>query len=170
MAAHSPDAGSAWYALCVSTRKEVFTSNHLQAREIETLCPTYRVTRVYESKRIVANLPLFPSYVFARLDIGQQPVLRTVPGVLGIVGFSDGPIPVDPLEIAALRAVMLAGLLCEPIDFLRAGQRVRIKSGPFAGHEGVLKRIRGANRFVISVSLLQRSIAVEVPAELLEAA
>ena len=53
-------------------------------------------------------------------------------------------------------------LRTEPWPFLRVGQRVAIESGSLAGLEGILQQVRKTCRLVVSVNLLQRSVAVEV--------
>jgi transcription antitermination factor NusG len=108
------------------------------------------------------DVPLFPSYVFCRLDLGVRLPVLTTPGVLGIVGNGRIPMAVDDQEIAALQRMVHSGLDSEPWPFLEIGQRVRIDSGPLAGCEGILLEFKGKRRLVLSVTLLRRSVAVEV--------
>lgn len=72
------------------------------------------------------------------------------------------PMPVDEAEIAALRAVVHSGIPCQPWPYLQVGQRVRIDRGALCGLEGVLLDLRGRHRVVLSVTLLQRSVAAEI--------
>jgi transcription antitermination factor NusG len=86
----------------------------------------------------------------------------TTQGVIRIVGAPGTPMPVEDDEIDALRAVVGSRLRLEPWPYLRVGQRVRIEAGPLRGLHGVLVNVSDQQRLVVSVSLLQRSVAVEI--------
>jgi transcription antitermination factor NusG len=90
-----------------------------------------------------------------------MPILST-PGVRRIVGFGSTPIPVPENEIEAVRCFIKSKLKIQPWPFLEIGQTVKIQKGPLAGVEGVLQEFRGNYRVVVSISLLQRSIAAEM--------
>jgi transcription antitermination factor NusG len=105
---------------------------------------------------------LFPGYVFGRFDPSLlAPVLAT-PGVVRVVSSGKRPCPVAADEIAAIQRVVASGGSAEPWPYLRAGQRVQILDGPLFGIEGILLDLKNRTRLVVSVQLLQRSIAVEI--------
>jgi transcription antitermination factor NusG len=79
-----------------------------------------------------------------------------------VVGIGKNPIPIDDREIAAVQSVVQSELPRQPWPFLQLGERVRIAYGPLCGLEGILLNLKGNHRLVLSVSLLRRSIAVEV--------
>lgn len=107
-------------------------------------------------------MPLFPGYLFCRFDIHNRlPVLVTA-GILGVVGGTKLPSPIESSEIRAIQAAVESGLASEPWPFLRVGDRVRIERGSLAGVEGILLQVKGRHRLVLSVSLLQRSVAVDI--------
>jgi transcription antitermination factor NusG len=108
------------------------------------------------------EVPLFPGYLFCRFNPQERlPILKT-PGMIGIVGTAKTPTPVDSSEISALRTLVNSGIPRQPWPFLKVGQRVRIEYGALAGLEGILQQVKGNNRIILSVSLLQRSVAAEV--------
>jgi transcription antitermination factor NusG len=108
------------------------------------------------------ELPLFPGYVFCQLNpLNRLPIL-SIPGVVCVVGIGRTPVPVDETEIAAIRAAVKSGLPSQPWSYLQVGHRVRIEYGPLRGAEGILLGFGKDQRLVLSVSLLQRSVAVEV--------
>jgi len=111
------------------------------------------------------ELPLFPGYVFCRLDLRCRLPLLTIPGALHFVGIGKIPVPIDDAEIAAIQAAVRSGLTTEPWPYLNVGQMVRLEDGPLAGLEGILVEVRKQHRIVVSVSLLQRSVAVEIERE-----
>jgi transcription antitermination factor NusG len=92
------------------------------------------------------------------------PILTT-PGVIAIVGAGKTPIPVADEEIATVRAVLRSGLAAQPCPFLNVGAGVYIERGPLAGIEGIVTNLNKKYRLVISVTLLQRSVAVEIDRE-----
>ena len=92
---------------------------------------------------------------------GTYSVLTT-PGVVHVVGIGKIPAPIDETEIAAIQVAAKSGLPSEPGPSLCIGHRVRIEHGPLLGIQGILSGFRGHRRLVLSVTLLQRSIAVQV--------
>jgi transcription antitermination factor NusG len=84
------------------------------------------------------------------------------PGVLQIVGTNNAPLPIEDVEIAAVQSIVLSGLAAEPWPYLRTGETVRIERGSLSGVEGILVAVKKPYRVVVSVTLLQRSVAVEI--------
>src|SRR5579883_492907 len=151
-----------WYALQVRSNFEKVTAAHLQSRGFAPLLPLYRSRRTWSDRLTTIDLPLFPGYLFCSFDINKRlPVLST-PGVVKVVGAGNRPIPVHLDQIKALHAIGEAGCPAEPWPYLEAGQRVRIERGVLCGIEGVLIEIRKVHRIVVSVTLLQRSVSVEI--------
>jgi transcription antitermination factor NusG len=91
-------------------------------------------------------------------------VMQT-PGVRAVVGFGGKPAPVAASEIDTLQAALVSGCGVQPWPYLTAGNRVRLEDGPLAGVEGILLREKSQFRVVVSVALLQRSVAVEIGRE-----
>lgn len=151
-----------WFALQVNSKREALIAASLRMKGYEEFLPQYSEPRKSASRVREISLPLFPGYVFCRLDLSHRilPVLTT-PGVIGVVGIGRTPIAVDDAEIDAIKAAVEFGKI-EPYPRLAVGQSVEMTNGPLAGCEGVIVRIRNSWRLVISVTLLQRSIAVEI--------
>jgi transcription antitermination factor NusG len=91
-----------------------------------------------------------------------------VPGVARLVGFNGHPSALPDSEIEALKAGLVSGVRAQPHPYMKVGQRLRVKAGPLAGLEGVLARKKNGTRFVISLDLIMRSVAVDVDALELE--
>lgn len=151
-----------WYAIRVLPQHEKAVSRNLLKSEIETFLPLYRSRRLWSDRVKEIELPLFSSYVFGRFAFRRRVAILRTPGVVSIVSFGRSPAPVADEEIAALKAMVASGLPIQPWPFLRTGQWVRIKDGPLKGLEGILVQLKGSWRVVVSVNLLQRSVAVEV--------
>lgn len=154
--------GFRWYALQVRGRWENTTATLLSGRGYRTFLPTCRAARrsYGNSNELVA--PLFPGYVFCQFDVQNRLPVLVTPGVLSVVGRGRIPIPVEDSEINAIQRVVSSGLRTEPWPYLEVGQYVRIQDGPLSGLEGILTSFRGSRRLVVSVSLLCRSVALEI--------
>jgi transcription antitermination factor NusG len=151
-----------WFALQVRSRYENVVTAHLSGKGYEWFLPLYSCRRRWSDRFIETEQPLFPGYVFCRLNpLDRLPILMT-PGVFLVVGIGKTPTPIDEAEIAAIQAAVRSGLPTQPWPFVRIGQRVRIEHGPLYGLEGILLEFRGHNRLVLSVTILHRSIAVQV--------
>jgi transcription antitermination factor NusG len=105
-------------------------------------------------------MPLFPGYVFVFIALSDRLPVLQIPGVVHLVSFNGQPAPLDGQQIERLR-MALSQLRAEPHPFLTAGRRVRVLSGPLAGAEGILMRRKNDCRVVLSLELIQRSVAVE---------
>jgi transcriptional antiterminator NusG len=153
---------SLWYALQVRTRWEQSTANLLLGKGYEIILPTFKAVKQWRGNTRAVTAPLFPGYVFCRFDANQRlPVLIT-PGVVSVVRRGSVPAPVEDWEMAAIERVALSGVQAEPFPYLDLGQNVRIEDGPLRGLEGILISFKERHRIVVSVSLLRRSVAVEI--------
>lgn len=156
------EQGTAWFALQVRARHEKAVEQALREKGYQMFLPLYRSRRCWSDRIKEIDLPLFPCYVFCRLDpIRLFPILTT-PGVLRPVGFGNRPTPIDDSEVDAIQAIINSRLRYEPWPFFRIGQRVRIQHGCLQGVEGWIHRIKDRRRLVVSVTLLQRSCAVDI--------
>ena len=156
------DVRYAWYALRVRSRHENTVASHLRARGYESFLPLYKSRRRWSDRFKEIELPLFPGYVFCQFNLLDRLPILTVPGSVHLVGVGRTPVAIDEAEIAAIQAAVKSGLPRQPWPFLQIGHRVRIEHGPLCGVEGVLLGYRGHQRIVLSVTLLQRSVAVQV--------
>ena len=155
-----------WYAIRVQSKFENLASTALRGKGYEEFLPLYRSRRRWSDRVKELDLPLFPGYLFCRFDVHDRllPILTTS-GVIAIVGAGKTPIPIADEEIATIRAVLGSGLAAQPCPFLNVGAGVYIERGPLAGIEGIVTNLNKKYRLVISVTLLQRSVAVEIDRE-----
>jgi transcription antitermination factor NusG len=152
-----------WYAIRTTARWEVLVSGELSRRGIETYLPLCRVKRRWSDRIKIMDQPLFPGYLFGRFPLDERIRVLEAPGVRQIVGIGNTPAPIAAGEIDNLRTLVAAQPLLVPWPYLHTGQRVRIARGPLAGVEGfVVRAEQGALRIVVSVDLLQRSVAAQI--------
>jgi transcription antitermination factor NusG len=158
--------GIRWYALTVRHQHERQTERVLRSQGWETLMPVYRSQRQWSDRVKEIELPLFSGYVFCRFPLRDRVHVEDTPGVAQIVKFNGLTAAIDDREIEEIRAVVGSGARLSPWPYLRAGDRVRVERGPLRGLEGTLLRDGGEARLVVSVEMLQRSIAAEVDPEM----
>ena len=151
-----------WFALKTRSRYEHFVATMLRGKGYELFLPVYISQRRWSDRMKNLELPLFPGYLFCRLDPMDRLQVIVTPGVVQIVGSGKNPIPVADAEIEALQTAVKSGLPREPWPFVHIGQRVRVEGGPLCGLEGILTGFKGQHRLVLSVTLLQRSVALQV--------
>lgn len=154
-----------WFGIRTRSNFEKITSAILASKGYSQYLPLYRVKRRWSDRDVETHRPLFPGYVFCRFDSKQRLPILSTPGVVSIIGFGNEPAPIPDEEIEAIQTILTSGLDAEPCPFLREGQRVRIKSGLLEGLEGILTKKKSDLRVVVSVAMLQRSVAVEIDAE-----
>jgi transcription elongation factor/antiterminator RfaH len=151
-----------WYVLQCWVRKESMVATQLENQGFECFLPKYKSIREWSDRKKEVEQPLFPGYVFCRFEYSQRRPVVITPGVLQIVGCGRTPTPVEEREIEAIQFAIASEVPSRPWPYLAVGERVRIHTGRLSGLEGILVNFKGNHRVVLSVSLLQRSVALEV--------
>jgi transcription antitermination factor NusG len=151
-----------WYAAYTCAQHEKRVEAELRARAVESFLPLYSSVRRWKDRRVTLELPLFPGYVFLRLALRERLRALQIPSVVRLVGFNGSPTALPDEEIETLRFGLGQGLRAQPHPFLKVGRRVHIIHGPFAGLEGILNKKKSNLRVIVSLELIQRSVAVDV--------
>jgi transcription antitermination factor NusG len=158
-----------WYAAYTYANHEKRVREQLEQRSVESFLPVYETVRRWKDRRMHLQMPLFPGYVFVRMELVDRLRVLQVPSVVRLVGFNGHLSALPDEEIDGLKKGLAGGVRAEPHPFLTAGRRVRLKSGPLAGMQGILLRWKGNLRVVISIGLIQRAVAVDAEAADVEA-
>ncbi len=162
------DAASAqWYVIWTHGNCEWLVYKQLVEKEVEAFLPTVHHWSLRRGKRIKRLVPLFAGYLFVRQQMTKRNYLEVVNarGVARILGERwDRLATIPDDEIENIRRVVISGLPHMPYPYVREGDRVRITEGRLAGVEGTLTT-RDSRRglLVVSIEMLRRSVAVEVP-------
>jgi transcription antitermination factor NusG len=168
--AAAQDFSANWFAAYTHSHHEKRVASHFGERQIEAFLPLYAARHRWKNRcEVNLELPLFPNYVFVRIDPRKRVRVLEVPGVVSLVGFGRTLAPLPDFEIEALRSG-LGQRKIEPHPYLVIGERVRIKAGPMMGMEGVLVRKKNNFRVVLALDVIMQSVAVEVDADDLEPA
>jgi len=158
---------SDWVALVVRPRAERKVQKGLANIGLETFVAWHGVRRRWADRIKVLEQNLIPGYVFCRSTFAERMAVMRQAGVEKVLSFNRTPALIPDQEIASLQRAISSELPLGPWPYLRAGQRVRIEKGVLAGMEGTLARESAGWRVVVSVSALQRSIAVEVDRDMI---
>jgi len=151
-----------WFALQVRSRKEDWVASQLAGQGFECFLPKYKTIRRWSDRMKELEQPLFPGYLFCRFDYQNRRPLVMTPGVVQVIGIGRTPMPIEEREIEAIQLAISSDLPSQPWPYLEVGERVRVNYGNLTGLEGILVNFKGNHRVVLSVTLLQRSVAMEV--------
>jgi len=161
------DTGSLeWFALAVKPRFDKAVARTLGAKGLETFLPLYTKRHTYATRSRDFELPLFPGYVFCRFNVHRRLPVLTTPGVVQVLGIGNTPAALSEIEITSLQTALSARIPAEPFPFVQTGQRVRINRGVLNGVEGIVITFKQCLRMVLSVTLLQRSVLLEIDRDL----
>jgi len=159
---HSATGPANWYALFTRHQHEKSVALALSNKKYEVYLPLYRSVRRWQDRAKQIWLPLFPCYVFIREGMDRQLQILTTPGMIHIVGWAGRPAIVPQAQLDAVRQIIESSLIVETHPYLKSGDRVRVKTGPLSGLEGILTRKKGEARLVVAMNMLGRSAAVEI--------
>jgi transcription antitermination factor NusG len=151
-----------WFAILTRSGRERNATLLLENTGYQCYLPVSKSIRRWSDRVKESEVPLFPGYFFCRMNpYNRLPVLMT-PGVIQIVGVGKTPIAVEEEEIAAIQLAGKSGMPIMPWPYVQVGQVARIQEGPLKGLTGIVVKIKSVTKLVLCVSLLQRSVAVEI--------
>lgn len=151
-----------WLAAYTRARHEAVVAEQFRQKDLDALLPTYTRLSRWTDRIRRTDAPLFPGYVFVHAGEGERGRVLQTTGVVSIVCCAGKPVPLPEAEVEKLRFCSANPLAVEPHSYLRVGQRVRVKHGPFQGWEGVLVEKRNSARLVITVEQIMKSVAIDL--------
>jgi transcription antitermination factor NusG len=151
-----------WFAVQTVPQHEHRVSAQLRNRGHEEFLPTVQMRRQWSDRTRVSERPLFPGYVFCRVQRSSFGGVLNTPGVYRIVSFGGHPYPISDEEVLFLRRVVHSGRDIRSVPYFSLGKKVRVADGPLSGLDGIIVKIKNRNRLVISIDLLMRSVAVDI--------
>ena len=153
-----------WYALHTRARHERVAEHRLREQGMETFLPTVYETHRWSDRKKSVEVPLFSCYVFVRCALSPADRTRVyrVDSIHGFVGTRGAGMSIPDEQIESVRAALSQPAPCRSHPFLKVGQRVRVCGGAMDGVEGVFLSENGDQSLVISVEVIQRSLAVRI--------
>ncbi len=156
-----------WFAVWTRSRQEKLVASMFQSLGIQHFLPLRSEIRRWSDRKQAVSVPLFSGYLFVRTNPVSETRLRIlrIPGVAGLVGNQEGPVPIPDLQIEDIQTVLATRTQCVVLPLLEAGDLVRVARGPLAGVQGRLLRSNSTTRLVISIELIHQSLAISVARE-----
>lgn len=160
MTVHGPsDCEMRWYAVYTLSHHEKRVTDYLGVCGIESFLPFVVKTRLWRNRKIPCSLPLFPNYIFVKLASEKRAEIFRIPGVIYIVSPKGTSQAMLASQIEDLRKLSGTQSL-QSHAYIDAGSRVRVKTGAFAGYEGILMQQNNQLHLVLSITAINRSFAV----------
>jgi len=166
--ARQPERPAHWFAINVKPRHEKSVTEALRRQGLELFLPLYQESHAWSDRIKRVELPLFAGYVFCRFSFADRVKVWSTRGVIRVLGAGNVFAPLSEDQIADLRAVVASGLPSRPCPYLVPGEPVRVERGPLIGLRGTVLRNKGVASIVVSIEILQRSVAVEVESDVLQ--
>jgi transcription termination/antitermination protein NusG len=151
-----------WFAIHTASNHERAVARQLQERSIPFFLPTYKQVNRWSDRRKEMERPLFPGYLFVHIQLHAKLNVLRVPGVVRLVGSSQGPSEIPPEEIEPLQQAMVSKGQIAPHDCVKVGSRVRVMHGPFAGITGCLVRKENQLRVVVAMESIHQAFSMQV--------
>ena len=166
VATHCAFQETQWFAVWTRSRHEKVAAAMLEAVGVTHFLPLKSELHSWSDRKKAVTQPLFSGYLFVRLNLTKDSRLRVLqaPGVAGLVGNQAGPQPIPDREIDNIRALLEHKIEYSLHPFFNVGDRVRVRRGALAGVEGTFVRSHSDTKLVLSVEMIQQSIAVSIHA------
>lgn len=153
-----------WFALQVAPRREKRVASILEYKGHEAFLPTYQVRRNWSDRVKTLDQPMFPGYVFCRVQKTGTGLVLATPGVIRVVSFGGKPCPIANDEIDGLQRLSRTGGDISPFPYTQVGQKVQITQGPFMGVVGVVVQVRNQRRLVVAVDTILKAVSIAIDA------
>ena len=158
-----------WIAIRSKPRSEKIVSNELNKKGIESFLPLIKKRQQWSDRKKWVQFPLFPSYLFARIELKDSIYIMNTQGVNTIVKFGDKVITVDDKVVNSIKLALEGGYELHPMKYFTIGDQVKVIDGPMKGVIGIVEnKLKSENRLVIKIEALQQAVAVHINSEYLE--
>jgi transcription elongation factor/antiterminator RfaH len=157
-----------WYALYLRSRYEKKVKAELEKKNVETFLPLIEELHIWSDRKKKVMEPLFRGYIFVKSDLRDKETILMTDGVVRFVGINHRPSWIPESQIDWLRRLVDKSIDMQREKYLEVGEQVRIIAGPLIGVEGIVNRVHGISRVIVSIAAIEQSVSVQVPAELLE--
>ncbi len=151
-----------WYALYTRSRHEKIVQRELNKKGIETFLPLRKIVRQWSDRKKTIEEPLFKGYVFVHAPFSQRVTILNTVGVSQFVRQGADPAEIAEKELLTIRRFVEENIEVDPFPYLKEGERVYVRSGPFRGAEGFVIRKDSHCRLIISLDSLMQSVSIQI--------
>jgi transcription antitermination factor NusG len=162
------NADARWYALYLRSRYEKKVHTELQKKNVESFLPLVEELHTWSDRKKKIQEPLFRGYIFVNTDLRNKASILMTDGVVRFVGLNSKPSSIPDLQIDWLRRIVQESIGMRLEQYVSIGERVRVIAGPLIGVEGIVTRMQGVSRVVVSIAAIEQSVSIQVPANYLE--
>ena len=153
-----------WYLVYSKPRQELCSLENLERQGFECFLPLISVEKLRRKVIVVVQEPLFPRYLFIRLDASQEGrswnPIRSTTGVSRLVTFGQMPAKVDDQLVEIIRSTVSDASVRQ--RHFEPGELVRINDGPFAGLEAVYQMPDGEARVMVLIDILSKKVSLSI--------
>ena len=157
-----------WIAVRSKPRAEKVAFEQLVKKSIETYLPLVKKRRKWSDRKKWVELPLFSSYLFAKIELKESIYVLQTHGVSTIVRFNGNIAVIGNEVIDAIRMALEGGYELEPTGYFTVGDDVEVIEGPMKGAQGIVSRLKGKDRLIIKIDALQQAIAIHIDTKFLQ--
>ncbi len=157
-----------WIAVRSKPRAEKVAFEQLVKKSIETYLPLVKKRRKWSDRKKWVELPLFSSYLFAKIELKESIYVLQTHGVSTIVRFNGNIAVIGNEVIDAIRMALEGGYELEPTEYFTVGDKVEAIEGPMKGAQGIVSRLKGKDRLIIKIDALQQAIAIHIDTKFLQ--
>ena len=154
-----------WYLVHTKPRQEACALQNLEQQGYDCYLPLLASEKLIKGAVTKLVEPLFPRYLFIRLDTGDSAKswspIRSTRGVSKLVSFGNQPAKVSDELVDLIRARETSGEISEK-RLCNPGESIRVVDGPFAGIEGIFQSIDGTQRVMILIELMSKPVRMAV--------
>lgn len=159
-----PEREDPWFAVWTRSRAEKTVLDQLVRKNIEAFLPTVRRVSRWKDRKKELDWPLFPGYCFVRFDPRESLAVLNCVGVARIIMFDGKPAPIPHAEIDAIQRLVTTALKYDPCPLIKEGDQVEVLYGPLKGVVGRLIRKGPDTTLLLSITMINRAVAVKFDA------
>ena len=158
-----------WCVVYTRPQTERKVAANISDMGIESYLPLYKVVKQWRDRKKKMEVPLFPNYVFVKVNEIKRASLYSIKEMVKFVTIEKRPVIINEQEIVAIKRVLSGDVEIEKEEFFQEGMKVRITQGQFAGLEGVVAKTCGKTRVIIKIDGLMKAFSFSIPTHMVEA-
>jgi len=158
-----------WHVIYTRPRTERQIAKRLEEIGIETFLPFYKEVRKWSDRKKKIEVPLFPSYIFVKVDHVSKSKVFSVKNVVKFISIDGRPLVVREQEIINIKRILYDDLEVVPEDYFHEGMKVRITRGQFQGFEGVIEKKFNGTRLIVRICTLMKAYSFNISENYAEA-
>jgi transcription antitermination factor NusG len=155
-----------WIVVYTRSRFEKKIDRTLNDSGIVSFCPVIKSMKKWADRNKMIETPLFPSYVFVKVNASEQLKVKQVPGVINFVSYCGRPVILNDAEIERIQSIVNNYSEVELISIqnLNIGNKVKIKDGALFNYQGVVTQVMGKT-VLMTIEQLNCVLTVKVNIE-----